>query len=90
MNKQLEAIKAGRTPDGYVLNLDIQNMFYSRAWIEEHLETTNMVFRYSIRFQWMKDAKESELEIYHWFNENEFQGLYKCITDFKEFAARYL
>jgi len=90
MNKQLEEIGAGRTPDGYVLDLKLNNMFYSRAWIDTNLDTANLVFRYSIRFEWVKDGKETELEVYHWFNENEFESLYKCITDFKEFARKYL
>jgi len=90
MNKQLEEIGAGRTPDGYVLDLELNNMFYSRAWIDTNLDTANLVFRYSIRFEWVKDGKETELEVYHWFNENEFESLYKCITDFKEFARKYL
>jgi len=90
MNNQLEEIGAGRTPDGYVLDLELNNMFYSRAWIDTNLDTANLVFRYSIRFEWVKDGKETELEVYHWFNENEFESLYKCITDFKEFARKYL
>lgn len=90
MIEQLKAIGAGRTPDGFVMELGIEDMIHSRVWIEEKLYPLAATFSYSLRFEWSSNFVNNELEVIKSFEEHQFENLYKCIEDFKSFARSYL
>lgn len=91
MNKQLEAIGAEKTPDGYVLDLGLENFSLCRVWINKSLrgiKDNTAYFSYSLEFEYNDVSGNHTIEINKGFSE--FENLYKCIQDFKEFAEKYL
>ena len=91
MNNQLEEIGAGRTPDGYVLDLELENFSLCRVWINEsfrEIKGDTAYFSYGLEFEYNDVSGNHTIEINRGFSE--FESLYKCITDFKEFARKYL
>lgn len=85
MINQLEAIGAGRAPEGYLLKLDIENLIESKVWINTKPECVKLEFDWCDRY-----FISHELKIEKDFGHDQFDALYKCIEDFKTFARAYL
>ena len=82
MINQLEAIGAQRTPEGYLLRLDVESLL---ACIN-----TNQEF-VKLKFDWIdKRCVSRYLEIEKDFGYDQFDEMIKCIEEFKTFARVYL
>lgn len=91
MNEKLLALGAKKTPDGYVLDLGLGNFSLCQVWINESLrglKDNTAYFSYSLEFEYNDVLGNHTIEINRGFSD--FESMYKCITEFKEFAKRYL